>query len=949
MAQKLVNKARGLKTYKNELMQPDGSQDIADNVIIDRDNVIEPRRGFSLYGDTFGVSEDRTKQLLQYKDRLLLHYDDKLLYDGDGLGTFSVFSGSYNELSSGLRIKGGERNGNFYFTTTSGVKKISATSASEFTTESNYIYDAGAAKGLDGEGSTDTGTAGFMEAQSVVAYRTVWGYRDANDNLVLGAPSSRIIVRNLSSPATGIVDLTFTIPEEVNGDSKYFYQVYRSPVTDDSTDPGTATPSDELQLVFEDFPTSTDFSNGYVETEDITPEDFRAGGAYLYTNPISGGGILQSNEKPPVCQDIAEYRNSVFYANTKTRHQKSVALISTTILSNDDTFIVGNANSGDITFTFKGTENIASKHVELATGGSVSQNIDDTARSLVKVINRNSGPVYAYYISGVDDVPGQILLEARELEDVTFYVKVGNASYGSAFNPTLPADNSETSSNLEAPNRVYFSKVSQPEAVPSVNFIDVGAKDDPIVRIAALRNSLLIFKTDGIYRISGTDTTNFTLNLEDSSALITAPDSLAILNNEIYVITTQGIVVVTEAGGNPRVISRDIEDLILEPKRFSAFEMGTFGISYESDRSYIIFMPTIANDTTATQAFRYNVFTQTWVRWPISKTCGIVANSDDKLYLGTTDINQIEQERKNLDRTDYADREYENTIPANAVNGTSVTLSNLTNVNQYDVVYQEMYITISRFNRLLRKLDNDITLDDKDYLTTLEVTQGAAMNNALASAVSKVAADDTIGSYTTPSGSNDFTILRDEFNTFMDELNASAGTFYSNYIKYTDLVPFESVIQTATAATNTVVLLDTLPFIQGDVTIYENIPSEIEWAPESVGDVSLEKQFREATLMFDQFNFSSGEFTFRSDLSDNNEGTEFFAEGNGIYGGQVYGEKTYGGNASQIPHRTYVPRNKQRCRFILLRFIHNAAREKFAITGYSVTFNQSVTQRAYRR
>lgn len=947
MTQKLVNEAKGLKTYKNELIHPDGAQIIADNVIIDRDNVIEPRRGFSLFADTFGVSTDRAKQLVQYKNRLLLHYDDKLMFE-TASSSFATFDGSYEELDSGLRIKGEERNGNFYFTTSSGVKKISATSADNFSDASGYIYEAGAAKGLDGEGVANTGISGFLPAQSVVAYRMVWGYKDANDNLVLGTPSQRIIVRNLASPATAVVDLEFTIPDEVTDDSKYFYQIYRSANTDDSTDPGTATPPDELQLVFEDFPTSTDFTNGYVTTNDITPEDFQSGGAYLYTNPVSGEGILQSNEKPPVCKDLTEYRNSIFYANTKTRHQKTVALISSTTLSYDDTIIIGNADLGDTTFTFKATEDVAANEVYLATGGSVSQNIDDTAKSLVKVINRNSGPVYAYYISGIEDVPGQMLFEARELDDAEFYVKVGNTSYGKAFNPTLPVTDTETSTNLEAPNRVYFSKTNLPEAIPSTNYIDVGAKDDPIVRISALRNSLLIFKTDGIYRISGTDTENFTLNLEDSSALITAADSLAVLNNEIYVATTQGIVVVTEAGGNPKVISRDIEDLILEPRTYSAFSTGTFGVSYESDRSYIIFMPSIANDTVATQAYRYNVFTQTWVRWNITKTCGLVANSDDKLYFGAADTNQIEKERKNFDRTDYSDRQYTNSITANAVDGVNVKLGNLINVDVADAIFQEMYVTITRFNRLLLKLDLDYRLDDKDYYSSLAISAGAAMNNALASVITKVSNDDTIGSYTAPSGSNIFTVLRDEFNTFMDELNASAGTFFATYRKYTDLIPFESVILSISSGLNQITLLDSLPLIQGEITIFDNIAVEVEWSPESVGDVSLQKQFREATIMFDQFNFSSGEFSFRSDLSDNYEGMEFFAEGNGSYGSQTFGESTYGGYANQVPHRTYVPRNKQRCRFLNLRFVHKAARERFAITGYSVTFNGSTSERAYK-
>lgn len=58
MAQTVVNKAAGLKTFKNELTLDEGSQIVANNVVIDRDNVVESRRGFGLYGTEFGEDGD---------------------------------------------------------------------------------------------------------------------------------------------------------------------------------------------------------------------------------------------------------------------------------------------------------------------------------------------------------------------------------------------------------------------------------------------------------------------------------------------------------------------------------------------------------------------------------------------------------------------------------------------------------------------------------------------------------------------------------------------------------------------------------------------------------------------------------------------------------------------------------------------------------------------------
>ena len=952
MAQETINKALGLRSFKNELTLPDGSLITASNVIIDRDNVIEPRRGYGLYGD-FGISDDRAKQLLQYKDTILLHYDDKIIYD-NGSGTFAEFDGSYMEMETGLRIKGIETNGNFYFTTSNGIKKISATASSEFTTDAGYITDAGAAKALDGSGVANTATPGFMTIETVTAYRIVWGYKDSNDVLILGSPSEYFTVRNLSATNSAVVDLTFTIPSEIIDDERWFYQIYRSALTDDSTSPGTALPQDELNLVFEDFPVTADFTNGYVSTTDITPEDFRVGGAPLYTNPVSGDGILQSNDRPPLAQDLAVYKGSTFYGNTKTIHKKQVAIISTSLLNDGDTIIIGDANTPDVTYTFKAAgENIASKEVYLASGGSVGQNIDDTARSLQRVINRNSGAVEAFYLSGPDDVPGQILLEAREREDIAFHVKVDAGTDGGAFNPKLPTDNASTSTNEVKPNRLYYSKEGQPEAVPILNYFDIGERDEGIQRILALRDSLFILKGDGIYRLSGNDTSNFNISLSDSSSTIIAPDSAAKLNNQIFMISTQGVVSIPESGA-PVIISRDIEDLVLEPTsvQYPNFSTATFGIGYESDRAYTIFMPTTQTDTVATQAFRYNVFTQAWTKFmdDKEKTCGIISKADDKMYLGIGDTNYIEKERKNFDRTDNADRDSVNAISANGIIDSTVKLSTLDGVNIADTIYQELYITVSRFNRILRKLDNDPTLSDTDYESSLEIAAGSALNTAMTNLVAKIDANDVTYSYTATSGSNDFTVLRDEFNLLAGELNASLGVFYQDYRTYTDIVSYEAIITELDQINKIVTVVTPMPFIEGTCSIYEAIISSIEWSAATLGDASLQKHFREATIMFDQYNFNIGVVSFRSDISDSYESVEFTGEGNGAYGSQPYGVlAVFGGLANQRPFRTYVPRSKQRCRFIIVKFTHKGSREKYAVTGYSLTYKNQSSERAFKR
>ena len=206
MASQVTLKALGLNYSPNNLSLPEGSLSIANDVIVRRDNVLESRRGFRQYNEEVG-GVSISKQLISYKDRILNHYSNILQFDTGEVNDadqaiFDNFSGTYDEVENGLRIKSIEANKNLYFTTNKGIKKISARTAADFTTSSGFITDAGAVKALDFTAQLDITqgqTSGFLPVDSAVAYRILWGYKDLNDNLILGTPSDSVSVYNYLS------------------------------------------------------------------------------------------------------------------------------------------------------------------------------------------------------------------------------------------------------------------------------------------------------------------------------------------------------------------------------------------------------------------------------------------------------------------------------------------------------------------------------------------------------------------------------------------------------------------------------------------------------------------------------------------------------------------------------------------------------------------------------
>jgi len=1056
----------------------------------------------------------------------------------------------------------------------------------------------------------------------------------------------------IGSSAT--VSVTGVVPAEATVD--YFYQVYRTGVISTSTgltlndiDPG-----DEMNIVYEAGLTQAEIDAGEFTFTDTTPESFRAEGLPLYTNAVTGEGILQSNETPPIALDIELFRNYMFYANTKQRHKLEFTIVSVDDFISDSTrIIVGNSDitrfytfvgeaevtdltidsiptAGDYinlysandsrqyyiyfgdtgndpevagaigyrvsltgytpddatlselqaisldiesalvdnvdfdlsvssnTITFTNTNNGTSTDMnigadtgassftilvttqgdgeEFATdeGGdvllsglvSVGQSIDETARSLVKVISKDPlSPVNAYYLSTGEDLPGNILLEARSLEDETFYIAVesgydeydngtayvkgdyvsylgldyvaktsttGNLptdtnfwtqfSIGGEFTPELPVSNTiisytgtgaltqiertshgyitgdqvfvgvvendydgtvtylaatpdkvafngnvyecildttgidngsedpsgDTSDNTywqyispefsgvyeityidddnfsievvspsstvafeptfstifspdvesdneELGNRIYFSKRNEPEAVPVINFIDVGTRDDEIRRILALRDELYIFKEDGIFVLSGTSAPDqfgnggFSVRLIDNTRILAA-DSAVVLNNQIYCLTEQGVARIS--GSSVAIISRGIEDSIdkITNQGFN-FRPNTFGISYENDRAYLLFAPTDSGDSSATQVYRYNIFEQTWSRWEYEATCGHVLSRDNKLYVGNGDRNYISQERKNNDRTDFSDRNFTRAIGSDSVQSTRIQISSVSNVKANDVIVQQQDVTINYINnRILKKMDFFDTGVTPPVGSTMLESFGVSAGDNLATAMQ--ALNDylrTLDAVNITAKSFTLSNIKTETQTLIDELNSSGSltslkSYKSPYTYY-----YEAYIIEVDTLRNIITVHTERPFIEGDIEVYKGYTCTVEWNPQHFGDPSALKQIRFITIMFDQNNFYAATAKFASDASAAVNVVDFNGKGIGYWGDLPWSDPNdyWGGDGNDIPFRNPVPRGKQKCRYLSLTFEHKIAREEFKIVGISGEV-RNISNRAYR-
>lgn len=693
MSQTLILTHKGLMTNMNQLSQaPEGALTIAENIVIDKDGVAEPRRGFNRIDDAPASDAARFDRFTSYQGKMIAHRsdDNSMSYYVSGAG-YTSYSGTYEHPDNDYaRMQFMQAKGNLYFTTSTGVKVLDA--------YTGPVYSTGMPRSLDGVGST-SGGSGHMNNNTQVAYRVVWGSRDANNNLYLGTPSQRIIVSN-SAGGTRDVSLTFTIPSGIT--TSDFFQVYRSPMSASSTDE----PNDELQLVYEASPTAGEITAKSVTFTDSTPVSLV--GAYLYTNS-SQEGIAQSNDEPPFAKDLTLFKGYAFYGNVKTKHQIAIILVSVggSGLALNDTITINS-----MVFTAKAAEVIANREFLRSTGGSAAQNIDDTAKSLVKVINQyaSNTTVYAYYVSGYQDLPGQILLVKRTLDDTSFAVSTSNSV---AFDV-----GSGTSDNEEYQNGLMWSKLEQPEHVPTLNINYIGSKNYEIRRILALRDSLFILKDDGIFRLTGNGG-SWNIDPIDVSTKIIAPDSAVVMNNQIFCLSDQGIVTISDIG--VQVISRPIEDQITDliSQDYDKLKTLSFGMNYDTDRKYYLYTIGEGSETYPTQAFVYNTFTQAWTKHIKNAKHGFVDRTDDKIYLANPSDKHVLQERKAFNFTDYIDEQIDGYSVVSS-SGYDVVLNDVTGISVGYLLYESS--TVYSIITAIDVPSNTVTVNDQKTWAVASVT-----------------------------------------------------------------------------------------------------------------------------------------------------------------------------------------------------------------------------------
>lgn len=521
---------------------------------------------------------------------------------------------------------------------------------------------------------------------SQVGYRIVFGRietdKDGNTITRLGAPSAVAIATNTTGVPTNVT-VTATLPKNSNGMIS-FYQLYRS----EQTDSIDITPLDQYNLVVEANLTSSDFTARVITITDKTPDSLK--GIPLYAGS-DREGILQANDPPPMAWDICPFRDFMIYGNITQPSSLQFTVLSvgspSGLQSGDVITVSGTFNGSLVSRTYTGgaSENTATRTFKVFTTGTPSQNITDTVNSLIRVMNfDNVLPIHATLLSTSTDLPGQILLEADYPSLDTFTVTA--SAHTAAYDPVLSTVTSETNT---IKNGLIVSKSGELEATPATNLLRAGDSSAGILRVIPLRDYVVILKSDGIYKLQGTQPGNLVINPFDLTTKIVGPDTAVSLNSGVWMLSNQGVVSISDSGVGAKSIPIDDQLNRLMGGYLDAVIGNAFAIGYESDRKYILAIPTASDDTVPNLEYVYNYVTTSWWNWNRRMRAAYVNSSDGKLYISRADGAQtgVSKERKTGTYQDYVDEGTTLSITS-LISGTVLELSSTDGVNVGDILYQ---------------------------------------------------------------------------------------------------------------------------------------------------------------------------------------------------------------------------------------------------------------------
>jgi hypothetical protein len=318
-----------------------------------------------------------------------------------------------------------------------------------------------------------------------------------------------------------------------------------------------------------------------------------------------------------------------------------------------------------------------------------------------------------------------------------------------------------------------------------------------------------------------------------------------------------------------------------------------------------------------------------------SSKASVVNPLDDKLYIARGETQFLSRERKEFSFRDYVDEEVD--VQALDVDAKEIRLDSVVGVSVGDVYYESS----NKFSIITAK-------DVGTNTITVDVDLG------FSNSVSKA--------FTVDPGTNIFTCTDHQFQSGLEvrftttgtlpaPLVSTSPTYTYYYVFRIDANTFKLCTSKSAALTGGSVI-DITDSGSAAPSVHTIVPaifpevraafrSVIEWNAVHLDSPARLKQFFEANFLTAR-EIRSAVAAFKTNLSGSWVSVPFTGSPIGLWGLFKWGEIPWGGDLDVVlDHRTYVPRDKQRCGVMYPRFTVDTAFADWELAGVERTYRDA--------
>lgn len=284
----------------------------------------------------------------------------------------------------------------------------------------------------------------------------------------------------------------------------------------------------------------------------------------------------------------------------------------------------------------------------LATGSSTGFAGADArvaAKSFARLLNADATELVSYVLldpnASLSLQPAKLVIrrtvsDTSKVEVETDTFPIGSYRVPVEYEPDTPGD-PWTTVDARYPNRAYYSKPDEPEAVPLLNYLRMGDEDAGILAFAPLRDAMLVFKTDGIFRVTGTAPDGWRVDLVDPGTRLLRGTTVAVEGPFAYAWTDRGVMRLDESGLGENLseglIGREIEGRARQVMQ----DPGTTGAyvrSWRAENAVLVGVPPVGNTSTFDELlYVFHTVTNAWSRWMVSTYAAAQDVNTGELYL----------------------------------------------------------------------------------------------------------------------------------------------------------------------------------------------------------------------------------------------------------------------------------------------------------------------------